>query len=72
MNEETVIQTYTQRPRTAETVQLTYDNVCDERCSKFKTEAEAEEVMEELIDRGILANIVESEVTARVLYELRS
>ena len=40
--------------------------------SKFKTEAEAEEVMEELLDRGVLANIVESEVTARVLYELRS
>ena len=45
---------------------------CDERFSKFKTEAEAEEVMEELIDRGILANIVESEVTARMLDELRS
>ena len=45
---------------------------CGEQCSKFKTEAEAEEVMEELIDRGILANIVESEVTARILYELRS
>lgn len=45
---------------------------CDERCSKFKTEAEAEEVMDELIDRGILANIVESEVTARMLDELRS
>ena len=45
---------------------------CDEQCSKFKTEAEAEEVMEELIDRGILANIVESEVPARMLDELRS
>ena len=28
---------------------------CDERCSKFKTEAEAEEVMEELIDRGYIS-----------------
>lgn len=44
----------------------------DKQHSKFKTEAEAEEVMEDLIDRGILANIVESEVTARVLDELRS